>query len=411
MSVAEPISPSLMRSNHFPSPDAAVYRSSTLPPSLYSGATSRFSSNSLSFPRSQFTYPERPFLAPPRTDISSKLSQSLPYHSSELRRPVDRFRNLLGGRPTLRREFSTRDEGTQSDIGKVRSASPEPNQDATTGISDHPDPANSHASRAADGFQKMILRSPSEKLVDYESGKEKATENSTENFLSRKSSFVLKYSQEISPQSPSLKEKLPESLNSFQQMVGEIETAPQPPERNQSLSSSNIDDGADNQLPPMHIRNDEANKQLPTQQPVQSAIVDQIESAHYNFEKPVGKSSVIDATLNEISTLSSSPGLSVVNERNGTITSVMETIPPLQDLKGVKSHLTYQIPTDVRKKLFNSELSPQKLSTTPKTQNESRISDEANQLLNTSLSSIEKTDQQLSAGSAGKKSDEDDDFW
>ncbi|KAK3930006.1 Oral-facial-digital syndrome 1 protein-like protein [Frankliniella fusca] len=136
------------------------------------------------------------------------------------------------------------------------------------------------------------------------------------------------------------------------------------PVQDRSVQSpkSNAGESPGNKPETLHLLNKQNSKS--SQQPI----------AVESTERLPAKSNIMDTTLNEISTYSSSPASAIVDNEGNVI--------------------------------HNRDM-----GTIQRTKENTENREQASQLLNTSLSSIENDNLQISGGSVDKKGEDDDDFW
>lgn len=400
-----PVEPPLLHSSSYSSPAGAQFRSFTVPtartmPKTSSGLVSGFSAS----PRSQFTFPERPSYSPLRNNVPSRVTDpviSLPHRSTGFKRPSDRLKSLFENRPNFMKysvkeaEYPTNETKT---VSERKLSSPLLGQSQEHVFLQQNTQSNIHADNSdiqdvAQEFQEMDMGPSSpvemshEVLADRQSDKIEESGTSAGGLVSKHI-----------PEPPSAFEEA-----SKKSVIEEIRPTPSGTTEKPASSIALIND-RERSISLQNIR-----ESLPlavTKPAVQPPNLEHSVQGH------AIKTNLMDTTLNEISTLSSSPAIS--SDNAGSVKTKAAHDADVEIEKSIQEygvHLSHPLPPEAANgNLVPSPKLEHSTQQSPKYEGDS-VPGKASHLLNTSLSSIENGDQHVSAGSEGKKTEDDDDFW
>lgn len=396
------------------------------PSSTSSGLKANFSV----FQPSQIPLPERSIFSLSQSSNPSHLSSS-PYYSSVLRRPTDRFRNLIGTQSS----FMT---GSSPFANVTQNVSSETNTGAPPILPTREKKFNLNSSLSTQGMQKVNINPASEKMVSQDvsdfpeqlethernsnvddvanisrthqnphqvstlnpSSKNEVQGSTNKNLVSNSAINVVEpgasgsNAEQLSVQSLPSHDKIPSTHTPEQISVLALKDALPVPLPETEQPTVGLEPSSSVQpCPSPHL---EKEKLIPhhstsINQPNQIPII----SSEAKQSPKQQKANFVDTTLNEVSTLSSSPGVSSTHAGSvkANSTSGIAVLHNEGDKEALKHTSTF-LPTLL-----------QHIET------ESNILGRASHLLNTSLSSIENSEKKVSAGSGGKGTDDDDDFW
>ncbi|XP_034241448.1 uncharacterized protein LOC117645390 [Thrips palmi] len=405
------------------------------PTSTVSGLTPNFSV----FRRSQIPMPERSIFSLSQMGNPSHLSEtmsSVPYYSSALRRSTDGFRNLIGSQSSFMRSSST------------RNVTSETNQSVPPVLPTREKKVNLHELKSSQDVKKISLNPISDKTVSQDvSGLPEQQEISNRTCNIDEEATISRL-QQVSILNPLPTNEVHDSSNkqmmtnisidlvephasflNVEQPSGKPVPSPKAPvtqtQEHVSLmvpenafivplvpmvETDQLSGGVE-PLPSPHLEKENVIEH-------HSALVEQPNPPHAQageiMQSPERqKTNFVDTTLNEVSTLSSSAGVSITNA--GSVKAKITSGITVSFDEGDQETLKASAPTsaivenkNVKEVHETSNFSPTLLQ---HIEADSTIPGRASQLLNTSLSSIENSERKVSAGSGGKGTDDDDDFW